>query len=130
MVRCHSMSDVVAPPPRAPRSVRERKHASRERNEHAYERARGSAEREVVKIVAEKYPKVYGELSAAVTGEVGESCHRSIRQSRLRTACCAWYRAKHPKAWNALLDVHIAAVVAELHASGTDVVIKRRRIAR
>lgn len=105
------------------KSALERQRTSRRRNAYAYTRARNAAEREVVRVMISKHSAVYDELRTAVESEVSDT-HRSIRQSRTRSACAAWYRKVHPKLWNKIMDKCVEEVT-----TGTPVVIHRRKSA-
>lgn len=106
------MTDTVeAPAPSAPRTALERKRASRERTGRVYDRARGDAEREVVAIMHDKYPEQYAHMAAAAAARAPAS-DRAIRQSRTRSACCTWFRARHRAEWDLILARHIAEQTA------------------
>ena len=103
-----------------PRSALVRMQESRVRSGNAYSRARNGAERAVVAIIKDQHPSIYISL-AKIVDKVGGCEDRAVRQSRIRSACAAWYRQVHPDEWGALLDEKIADQTA-----GTNIKIVRR----
>lgn len=96
----------------AARTSLQRMQESRARTSNTYSKARNGAEREVVLVVKGEWPKLY-ETMAALVAKEHPDLGRVIRQARIRSAVCAWYRSEHRDEWNAVFDRHVRDRAAE-----------------